>query len=72
MKTHQILISIIDNIKIEEFQAAQDDCTYLPDHKESKSLYVTIGAIDSQPTEQAFERTKSAAIAIADRLIGRI
>ena len=72
MKTYQILLNIIDNIKAEEFQAAQDDCIYLPNHKESKSLYATIGAIDSQLTEKAFEGTKSAAITIADRMIGRI
>lgn len=72
MGNTQILISVINNIKAEEFQAANDDCDFLPRRKEVCNLMATIGAIDSQMTDKAFEGTKSAAISMADRLIGRI
>ena len=72
MDNTTILMSIIDNIEIEKFQAAQDDCNLLPRHKEVVNLMATIGAIESQMTDTAYDGTKSAAISMADRLIGRI
>lgn len=72
MKSYKILMSIIDNLKSDNFIAAQADCNLLPKCASRNSLYATIGAIDSQPTEQAYKGTKSAALALADRLIGHI
>ena len=72
MKTHTILTRIIDNLRNDHFADAQFDCTLLPACNEKNKLYATIGAIDSQPTEKAFFWTKSIAISLADRLIGRI
>jgi len=69
---NKILTNIINNIELEHFTEAQKDCALLPKCQETTNLYATIGAIDSQPTIQAFDGTKSAAVALADRLIGRI
>ena len=72
MDNTQILMNIISNIKTDNFQAAQDDCQLLPRTRNTVSLYATIGAIESQLTDQAFEGTKSAALSMADCLIGQI
>ena len=72
MSNTNILITIIENLRANKFAEAQQDCTLLPKCKETTQLYATIGAIDGQPTEQSFKGTKSAAIALADSLIGRI
>jgi hypothetical protein len=71
MKTHEILLNIIENLKADKFAEAQEDCYLLPTCAQKDKLYATIGAIDSQ-TEQAYRGTKSAAIALADKLIGHI
>ena len=72
MKSHTVLTRIISNIELEHFTEAQKDCILLPKCQEATNLYATIGAIESQPTIQAFDGTKSAAVALANRLIGRI
>lgn len=72
MKTTNILQTIIENLKADKFADAQYDCTLLPDCPEKNRLYATIGAIDGQLTEQSYNGTKSAAIALANRLIGLI
>jgi hypothetical protein len=72
MLSHKILKNIIGNLENNRFSDAQDDCLLLPDCREKTKLYNTIGAIDSQPTEQAFEGTKAAAIGLAHRLVGVI
>ena len=72
MENYELLRNIIENLKTEHFVDARADADLLPDCNEVRKLQATIGAINAQPTEQAFEGTKLAAIALADRLIGRI
>jgi len=72
MNNTEILLNIIENIKAENIPAAQDDIMLLPDCKERSILYATVGAINTQPTERAYLGTKSAAISLADRLLGHV
>jgi len=72
MNTTSILLNLIENLKENRFADAQFDCTLLPVCPETTKLYSTIGAIDGQPMEQSFKGTKSAALSLADKLIGRI
>lgn len=72
MKNTEILQNIIDNLQKELFEAAQEDCKLLPQVPDVVNLSATIGAIESQPTKQAYQGIKSAAMAMADKLIGRI
>lgn len=72
METQTILKRIIINLRNDRFADAQYDCTLLPESEEKNKLYASIGAIGSQPTAQSFAGTKSAAISLADRLIGRV
>jgi len=67
-----ILQGIIEFVKKDKFQEAQEECGFLPQVIEVINLYAMIGAIDAQSTEQAYSGTKSAAIRMADKLIGRI
>jgi len=72
MDSTKILQGIIILIEDDKFSDAQQDCRLLPQEQEVINLCATIGAIDSQPTEQAYRGTKSAALGMADKLIGHI
>jgi len=72
MENRKILKRIIENLKVGDFAAAVRDCGLLTIYRDANSLSATIEAIKSQPTEEAEQAAKSAALMFANELIEQI